>query len=144
MRKAGTNFHSREGFSLIEVIVGFVLIGVLAAISLPLFTSGIQGAVTSDQRLDALLELNAELQGQLDVILSTYQGEQFGNIPTSLSAYFSGVADISVSTQWVEFSGAGGAFSELVSLGETDHLRIELTHTAGPRLVFTVSDGGTD
>ncbi len=115
-----------KGFSLLELLITIVIIGILTAISLPLYSS----YVTNERRAEAkttLMQLAASLE-EYDTIHHTYQGAslQTLNYPELIAhnSYQLAIIDISDSA----FTIAAKPFSDtdacgtltLNALGEKD------------------------
>ena len=78
-----TNLNKRNGFSLVELMIVIVIIGVLAAVAVPIYTSNVKKAKMSEA--DAAL-------GTIRTQLRVYYGEN-GSYPTvSPAGYVIGAA----------------------------------------------------
>lgn len=84
----------RSGFTLLEVVAALVLLGVLAALFLPVWDSGLRTTLESADRMEAAAALRQEMEEWVSVVPQLYRGASFGDLRADVEAAFAARMDI--------------------------------------------------
>lgn len=127
---------SGAAFTLLEVVVSLLVVGVVAALLAPLWVAGIQGSVESGKRVAAVASLREEVEEWTRQVETNYRGESFDDLATDLAASYSAGGAISLAgVQWVEWvDSGGGTYVEQAVAAPGDYLRVVWQHEAGARI----------
>lgn len=113
------------GFTLLEMIAAMVVIGLMAALLLPLLGTGLRSELDQDIRLQRV----EDLRGQMDAWLREHRDPAGANNGSDLVAFREFVAETDLadgvnlrSLRWVQFDGSG----QMVAGTETDLLQVTI------------------
>ena len=125
--------NRNSGFSLVELMIVIVIIGVLAAVAVPIYNNNVMKAKMSEA--DATL-------GSIRTQLRVYYGEQ-GEYPTATDAYVIGAAWNEINTG--EMTGKYFTDSSYTYTGDSDAGTYTITCDANDILESdrTLNQGGT-
>lgn len=127
---------SSRAFTLIEIIASLVLVGVLAAMLLPLLGTSLRSTVETSSQLADAYQLRAELEELID----RAKTEDLDDLPAIIdNEYPQGPID--GTWVWVDFENTSGSIFEQTAATTvpSDHLRVTLQHTTGHQLTFIFS-----
>jgi prepilin-type N-terminal cleavage/methylation domain-containing protein len=120
--------HARQsGFSLIEIIAALVVVGLMAALLLPLTGTGLRGELDQDSRLQQAEDLRSRMDGWLH----THRDPDAPANGADMVAFRQLILDSSLpagtsieSLEWIRFDAAG----QPVPGTDEDILKVTLTN----------------